>query len=224
MVYILGQQRGVDLGDLLWLLIILVFPALNALGQWIRKKWGNQQEETGGEETVFEVTVGEDDELILKPAKEKPSPAQPLPTARPLPPIEQEPTTVQPGPRPGRPVEPPQRPVPPRRVQPARREPAPPRAHPAQPVREHRPPRAEPDRPVKAKPARARKADPHRVFAATPTFDMDDQQRPTLKAVELLAGETFDATGLRRAIVLSEILAPPLAVRRNDPSPFSRPE
>ena len=224
-IHILAQQRGVDYGDLVWLLIILVFPALNALGKWIRTKWGNQQEETTGEDTVYEVTVSDDDQLILKPATEKPSPAQSPPTARPLRPLKREPTTVQPVPRALRPVERPQRPVPPRRVQPVRREPAPPRAQPAQPVRGHRPPSVHAARPVQAKPARARKADPHRVFAATSAFDADDQQRPPTTAVDkLLAGETFDAKSLRRAIVLSEILAPPLAMRRNDPSPFSRPD
>ena len=146
-IHILAQQRGVDYGDLVWLLIILVFPALNALGQWIRKKRGNQQEETAGEDTVYEVTVSDDDQLILKPAKERPSPAQPRPTARPLRPVEEEPTPVQPVPSALRPAEPPQRPVPPRRVQPVRREPAPPRAHHAQPVRGHRPPSVNPDRP-----------------------------------------------------------------------------
>ena len=215
----LAQQRGFDYGELLWVLIILVFPVLNSLGHWIRKKWGTSPAETGGNvEEGFDVEVGDDDQLVLRPVKERPSAPQPLPQAKPLRPVaQQRPPARAEIPR-ARQPEPPRRPARPAPPRPVRREPTPTRTHPAQPARA-RAPRPEKARPA---PAPAPKIDAHRVFASTP--DADVEPAADARAMTpLITPDSLTTQGLRKVVILSEILAPPLAIRNNDTSPFSRP-
>jgi len=82
---------------------------------------------------------------------------------------------------------------------------------------------AGPARPVQPRPAQA---DEHRAFGRR----RDREVEPSENEAEItlvrhvLDGEEFDTHSLRKAIVLSEILAQPLAIRRGTTGPWDRPE
>jgi hypothetical protein len=223
-ILMLGQQGPeFDWSGLLYLLIFLVFPALGALGEWIRKHFAKKEEEE------VEVIVEED----------KPAPAhrsEPLHRPQTLagaPPVRQAP--------------------PPRGVSttmpPVARPMAAPQPAPARPVV----PRPRPTRPVPQRPVRPQRLAPSLYEAQYDVvYDADykveykadydagyservkphaaemettlEKRRAPVRGRALLQGGPLDGPAMRRAVMLSEILSPPVALRTRSNTPFARLE
>lgn len=205
-------QADFDWSNLLYLLIVFIFPALNALGEWIRKKSGKKSfgdEKPGNATDDYEVVI-EDGQMVLRPAQTKPEPqSKPGPAPQPVAGPSKPTPIPQPVPAPKPVARRVEAPLPP---QPRRPVPAPqPRPRP-----QRRTPIARPAAPV--------------LIGESDTTSVFDQSKveveqvgPARTGVSPLLGEKLDRQTLRKAVILSEIVAPPLALRSYDQGPMSRP-
>ncbi len=201
---ILAQDDGGGWGNLLYLLVFLVLPALKSLGDWVRKRFGHDREVQ---------------DEVLQP---KSQPRKPL--KRP-PPDE---VVIIPTPagrvRPARPVK--NVPVPPRAASARPLAESPPTARPAapvlsrptmpkRPVRRRGPvhPSVEQARPAKPKVRDERLSTMERLLRESAQAEKQRAGAAALK--ERLLPERLDRAALRSAIILSEILQPPLALRED---------
>jgi hypothetical protein len=193
-------------GDIIAVLVIVLIPLLGSLGKVLRKRSGPEE---GADEE--DETLGE--EIILLPPRET---RRPAPPARPLPPRGREPPLHR---RLDRPLaSPPLRPRPARPVPPAPpARPVAPLVRPTVPRGVARvPPSARPERrppelsrkPIALEPIeQAALADIHGAVA-----HLRAGARPTIpKGIAFLG--RLDRDELRKAIILSELLRPPLALR-----------
>ncbi len=190
-------QEGSDWGEWAYLLLFFILPALSSLGQWIRKKSGMTGEPTDGDAPVAGKVAKPD-----RPGKRPPIlgiPGQ----------IRQ--TLAAPPPKPITVVKPPAaRPVA--------------RATPQRPVVTHPPFSPPPPTPVARKAQdrdrAARQAMARAAVAAEDEFEailLDDV--PLKKPRRRVVPGRVDLGDLRRAIVLNEILQPPLALREEEHLP-----
>ena len=222
---ILGQgTQGSDWKSLIYLLLLLVLPVLNGIVEWFKKRAESKRQQNEAEE--IEVIVEDDEPPVYRPF-EPPKPARPIATAPPPPPIKEArpfaaPPVAAPPPRPApipvvRPVTPTPRTVQPRPAAPAR-------------------PVVQPENPY----AVTYEADYDVVYEADydAAYEAQRAKRLAMKqtpakpkppagpppARKLLAGEPLTRANLRRAVILSEILSPPVALRNESNAPFARPE
>ncbi len=204
---LLAQDQDRDWGNLIYLGVLALFGVLNWVvakyKEWIGDKSGEgPQGDSSDGDVVYDVTLDDDEDFVLKPRQA------------------------------GVPTQTPNRPAPPRQPTPPRAPVVP--ARPAQPVARPAPPTP---RPAVAQPARARPASAPRQSQRTQTQSSSkkrsSQQTATRK--QRAAAEVDDAPkmkiagvpvrSLRDAVILSEVLAPPLAIRQMDGrgSDFDRP-
>jgi len=226
MPYIIAQGRDFDWTNLLYLLIFLVFPALNALGEWIREHFNKNKEGQHAQkgEKEYEVVI-EDGEIVLKPHQrgDRKKPASSPTAPQPPKPVQAEfrpdrpgpPAPPQPGPArwpqpqtqaPARPASKPQPPAP-RRPAPQAR-PAQPHHHPRRPAR-------------KAQPVPSRRTetptDPRAIMATMIEKDSDKRRSREPATQQPAVGKlAWDRQSVRNAIVMKEILGPPIALRNRD--------
>ena len=239
--HILAESRG--LGDLIYLLIFLVFPALNALGKWIRERSAKKQNVDDEGFTIIEQSrpvpprKPSSQWRVAEAAPVRGATTRPVATARPGP--------AQPSGQPqvnvAAPTARPARPTPVSAVPPAARRvrrdqpppPAPPRSR--RPVPAPKPPgtsdalsaaiaRTLAVRSGKAQPPR-RKATRSSTARRKPSVSRavaKPKPRPAeeiVEAVELIELEGLDAirrptiADLRKAIVMNEVLGKPMALR-----------
>ena len=191
-VLILAQREGLDLQKLIYLLIFVLFPLLGGLGKWLRDRSANKSEEVDAESS--EQTP---ERLRARPAPKRyvappamPAPRRPAPVA---------PPETEPGPEViiAQVLEsafPSQRPPPPRRQE--------------RPVR---PPRhAAPHRPKRAR----RVSREEEVRALKDMMEKRGDAVPVPRHPAALGDWTsLSIAELRRAIVLKEVLGPPVALR-----------
>jgi hypothetical protein len=189
--------------NLLYLLLVVIIPALGQFGAWIRKKYGGEEE--GGQEGA----ARPDGKVVTVPPS-KPTARPDIPQARPLAPTQHRPPRpVVRGVPPGRPVA--ERPAP--GAAPSRRAPtpAPPRVVPVgrKPVQPRERPQRNPDALVESGELRAT-PDPA-VEARVRSGKTFVEGQPVVPAVQL---GPLTPEDLRKAIVLREVLGSPLALRR----------
>ena len=224
---ILAQKPSFEWENLLYILIFLILPALKGFGDWIRKKVGTEETTEDDGDTVYEVAVGENDELVLKPASTPQRPTHPVRT-----PARSHPASPVPhAPPPSPPPTPIAKPAPQRRpaARPAPKAPQPARAHPARAVRRQPAQLAKPAQSARAAHGRVAKAiESHSLLNEEAVDAILLEEQDSLQdhhaAHDLIADETFDAKSLKKAFILSEILAPPLAIRPTGNSLFSQLE
>ncbi len=201
--------------DLLYLLLVIILPALGHFGAWIRKKYIGGEEE--GEEGASGAPAGE--VVIVQPGK--PPGRVPVARARPLTPAPQRPTGPPPSQGP---------PGPPMVARPVSTPPTPPPAR-ARPARLTTPPRTpvRPATPPVTRPAPAPGWGKPTGPGASGDLVESGRQR-ILHADQLTRFATVTREGerfrpsvrigaltpedLRLAIVLKEVLGPPVALRR----------
>jgi hypothetical protein len=234
----LAQSPGSDVSDFLYIIVALIVTVLSSLGGWIRKKFGKEESPGAEDEPVYEVTMGEGDELVLRPADGKRTgqtgPVAGAPTTRPvMRPSAPRPQTASPTSRTAPETRAPAHTYPAPLPQPASASAPIPRRHEG-----IEPRRVEPRRhPAQQAPARpTRKHASRAAGALSPespgderdhhAFHDEPSQKKSVRAAsagrELVLNEPLTRQALRRAVVLSEILSPPLALRDYDQSPFSR--
>jgi hypothetical protein len=188
--------------NILAVLVLVLLPLLGSLGKLLRKRSGLGE---GAEEE--DETLGE--EIILLPPQ---TTGRPVPPARPLPPTGVGPPIHRRLDRP--PVSPPRRP------RPARLTPPPPPARPVRPAvsrnlgpipprmrQEHRPAEVSRESLALESIDRASLVDVHRVVAHI----LAGARRTSPAGITFLG--RLDRDELRKAIILSEVLRPPLALR-----------
>ncbi len=241
---ILAAGPGMEISDLLYLLILLILPALNAVTEWWRKHAEKKRQAAAGEPTKdgdkeYEVVV-KGDEVVVVPAgkaqrKRRHTEPQPVRTPQPMRPaaptvrpISTSPPPVVPSP-PTRPMAPTMRP-----------------AQQARPIARPQPPRPQPPRPRHGRRQTEQRyaadytveyvADYTADYRAKYEADYDAEAKKQLAdriaaAAEAAArrparcravvlGGSIDKAALRRAIVLNEILSPPVALRGSSMAPF----
>jgi hypothetical protein len=216
---ILAQREGYG-QELFYIIAILILSVGSAIFQKVRQKFEEPDE---GRKPEPEKRIEMIDE---RPPQRRASPAPPVRPARPAAPMTRE-----------QPRRPPVRPMPPVRERPPSRQPAPPPARPARdvgrmpPIEPRRTPAPRPAAPVpRPRPAQpARPAAPARSAAAEVEFVGEPlrdtmQRRDDVRAAGLPAAVErakpvsvslgdMSMDDLRRAIVLKEILDPPVALR-----------
>ena len=189
---ILAQREGLDLQKLIYLLIFVLFPLLGGLGKWLRDRSARKSEEADAESS--EQTP---ERLRTRPAPKRPvaPPAMPAPR-RPAPAA---PPETEPGPEViiAQVLEsafPSQRPPPRRQERPVR------------PPRHAAPPR---------RPKRARRVSrEEEVRALKDMMEKREDAVPVPRHPAALGDwASLSIAELRRAIVLKEVLGPPVALR-----------
>ncbi|GJM26189.1 MAG: hypothetical protein DHS20C16_26040 [Phycisphaerae bacterium] len=211
-VTLLAQDQDWDWGNMVYLGVLALFGALNWVvakyKEWIGDKSGEGKDvDSSSGDVVYDVTLDDDEDLVLKPRRAG------VPTA----------------------TRTPNRPAPPRQPTPPRAPVTP--ARPAQPVARPTPPTA---RPAVPQPVQVRQApaprQTRRAQSQSTSKKKSSQQTGTRQATrKRRVAEAEDAQqmniagvpvrSLRDAVILSEILAPPLAIRQMDgrESGFDRP-
>lgn len=193
---VIGQGES-DWGNLLYLLLVVVLPLLGSFGQWIREKAGKKDESSAGE-----LIPNDKDTKPKRPGKRPPLPAKPFEVAKkPVAATPVKPSAVR-----QQPPAPPITKVPPKK--PVATPPQPkaiPKAKPVVIKQEQPPPRD------------MRRAMVDAIVASDEEYDaiiMEDEpkSRPT-KSLQLGRVNLGD---LQRAIVMNELLQPPLALREKD--------
>lgn len=216
---LLAQSQDWDWENLIYLGVIALFTVLNwIVGKY--KEWtGNKDDEpaspgTSEGDVVYDVTLDDDDDFVLKRRSADtavPAPSRPAPPRQPMQP--RQPTKPRAPARPAQPV--------------AQQAPRPPAPRPAAP------------RPVVAQPVQRQQAQPPRQTRSTQSQSSSrkrsSQQTSTRKrsvVVDAILEEpaTMNIAGvpvrsLRDAVILSEVLAPPIAIRQIEgrSSGFDRP-
>lgn len=217
MLTLLAQAPDFDWTGLVW----VVLAVLGGLGGMI-KQWYEKKNETVDAEVEEDTPrPGRPPTAASRPAPPRPAvPLKPLPgQSRPAPaprPLAQpRPGGNQPPARPAQPARPPiPRPAAPRPAQPV-----PPRT-----VIQSTPLRPLAPAPVPAAPVRALEEHIQRV--ASTVEDMAGRPQPAAghlpaTPAPILAGLVLSPENLRQVVILSEVLAPPLALRSPDDSPFA---
>jgi hypothetical protein len=218
----LNGPGGFDWAELVIFAIITLFSLAGALVNWLKERAKKNELAEPLEEADYEVVIGPDGEPMLRPVAKPgaaPPPLPPRPVAKPL---------ATPS---ARPAAPPARPPAPRDMGAPRPRsfPQPPVAQPISP-----PPRpvsnapAKPARPARpAKPARPRYETPiveeedphaHRSVSASGKSVFDEEEQVAHRSaarLRWLGKQGTERDALRRAIVLSEILSPPVAMRES---------
>ena len=234
-MHILGAD-GFEWGDLLYLLFFLVFPALSGLGKWLRERSQRVNEDDGEITIIKEPKEAGQRRRTLPRRVARPMPLGPPRSAQPSAPVTRQTAEAmpvksapQPQPRPAI------RTIEPRAQQPPVQPPAPP-VRPAAPVRpSSRPPSVVQREPtsrkrtatkrtrdvsvnrrtaarkkgVKERHVKSRPADKHLVTALDERPQDDEAQ--TIDEFDAVRHPSI--ADLRRAIVMNEVLGPPLALR-----------